>query len=186
GDYMHVREGRDLVDYLARFEVTLALMQTPESIERIAYELAEDCAAENIRYIEVRFCPVLNTRSGMTSADAVEAALRGLRRAEVDHEITTAVIICGLRNLPVETSIEMAELAVAFRDRGVVAYDLAGAEKGNPPIDHQPAFRIAADANMAITIHAGEAFGPASIHQAIHNCNARRIGHGTRLWEDPD
>ena len=186
GEYMHVREGRDLVDYLARFDITLALMQTPDAIERIAYELAEDCALENIRYTEIRFCPALNTRGGLSHAEVVEAALRGLRRAEADHEITTALIVCGLRNLPVQTSIEMAELAVDFRDRGVVAFDLAGAERGHPPIDHQPAFQIAADANMAITIHAGEAFGPASIHQAIHSCNARRIGHGTRLWEDPD
>src|SRR5690554_3217233 len=177
-DYMHVKQGRDLVDYLARFEVTLALMQTADAIERIAYELAEDCAAENVRYVEVRFCPVLNTRGGLRNEDVVEAALSGLRRAEADHEIRTAVIVCGLRNLPVETSIEMAQLAVAFRDRGVVAFDLAGAERGNPPIDHLPAFRLAADANMAITIHAGEAFGPASIHQAVHYCNARRIGHG--------
>lgn len=185
-EYMHVSDGRDLVDYLARFDVTLALMQTPHAIERIAYELAEDCAAENIRYTEVRFCPALNTRGGMPSEAVVEAALSGLRRAEADHEITTAVILCGLRNLPLEASIDMATLAVMFRDRGVVGFDLAGAERGNPPIDHQPAFQIAADANMAITIHAGEAFGPASIHQAIHYCNARRIGHGTRLWEDPD
>ena len=186
GEYMHAREGRDLVDYLARFDITLALMQTADAIERIAYELAEDCALENIRYTEIRFCPALNTRGGLSHAEVVEAALRGLRRAEADHEITTALIVCGLRNLPVQTSIEMAELAVDFRDRGVVAFDLAGAERGHPPIDHQPAFQIAADANMAITIHAGEAFGPASIHQAIHSCNARRIGHGTRLWEDPD
>jgi adenosine deaminase len=185
-EYMHVSEGGDLVDYLARFNITLDLMQSADAIERIAYELAEDSASENIRYTEVRFCPVLSTRNGLTSADVVEATLRGLRRAEADHEITTAVIVCGLRNLPVQTSIELAELAVAFRDRGVVAFDIAGAEHGHPPIEHQRAFQIAADANMGVTIHAGEAFGPASIHQAVHYCGARRIGHGTRLWEDPD
>jgi adenosine deaminase len=185
GTYMHVQDGRDLVDYLARFEVTLALMQTERAIERIAYELAVDAAAENVRYMEVRFCPALSTRGGARPEAVVEAALGGLRRAEADHDIATALIICGLRNLPVRTSIEMAELAVSFRDRGVVAFDLAGAERGHPPIDHQPAFHIAADANLAITIHAGEAFGPASIHQAIHGCSARRIGHGTRLYEDP-
>jgi adenosine deaminase len=185
-EYMHVREGRDLVDYLARFDITLELMQTAGAIERIAYELAEDSANENIRYTEVRFCPVLSTRDGLSSADVVDATLRGLRRAEADYEITTAVIVCGLRNLPVQTSIELAELAVTFRDRGVVAFDIAGAEHGHPPIEHQRAFQIAADANMGVTIHAGEAFGPASIHQAVHYCGARRIGHGTRLWEDPD
>ncbi|CAN5853061.1 adenosine deaminase [soil metagenome] len=186
GEYMHVSDGRDLVDYLARFDITLALMQTPDAIERIAYELAGDGAAENVRYMEVRFCPALNMRGGLSADEVVDAALRGLRRAEADHDIATAIIVCGLRNLPVQTSIAMAELAVSYRDRGVVAFDLAGAERGHPPIDHQPAFRIAADANMAITIHAGEAFGPASIHQAVHACNARRIGHGTRLFEDPD
>ncbi|MGH7465681.1 MAG: adenosine deaminase [Longimicrobiales bacterium] len=185
-EYMHVREGRDLVDYLARFDITLALMQTADAIERIAYELAEDSANENIRYTEIRFCPALNTRAGLTGEQVIEAALSGLRRAEADHEITTALIICGLRNLPVQTSIEMAELAVAYRDRGVVAFDMAGAEHGHPPIEHLPAFQIAADANLGITIHAGEAFGPASIHQAVHYCNARRIGHGTKLWQDPD
>jgi adenosine deaminase len=186
GEYMHVREGRDLVDYLARFEITLALMQTERAIERIAFELAQDAAAENVRYMEVRFCPALNMRGGLPGEAVVEAALSGLRRAEAEHDIDTAVILCGLRNLPVHTSIAMAELSVAYKDRGVVAYDLAGAERGHPPIDHQPAFFIAAQSNLAITIHAGEAFGPASIHQAIHACSARRIGHGTRLHEDPD
>jgi adenosine deaminase len=186
GAFMNVQNGTGLVDYLKRFDITLALMQAEHAIERIAYELAEDAALENVRYMEVRFCPALNTRGGLAGDAVVEAALRGLRRAQADHDIETAVIVCGLRNLPVTTSIEMAELAVAFRDRGVVAFDLAGAERGHPPIDHQPAFRIAADANMAVTIHAGEAFGPASIHQAVHACNARRIGHGTRLWEDGD
>jgi adenosine deaminase len=184
--HMHVAPGGDLVDYLARFETTLALMQTADALERIAYELAEDSARENVRYIEVRFCPVLNARGGLDGSAVVEAVLSGLRRAEAEHEITTNVIICALRSMPIRTSIEMAELAVSFRDRGVVAFDLAGAEHGHPPIEHQAAFQVAADANMGITVHAGEAFGPASIQQAVHYCNARRIGHGTRLWEDPD
>jgi adenosine deaminase len=184
--HMHVDDGRDLVDYLDRFRITLDLMQTAPAIERIAYELAEDAASENVRYTEVRFCPALNMRGGLTAGDVVDAALSGLRRAEADHEITTAVIICALRNLPVATSIEMAEIAVAFKHRGVVAFDLAGAEHGHPPMEHREAFQIAADANLGVTVHAGEAYGPASIHQALHYCNARRIGHGTRLWEDPE
>jgi adenosine deaminase len=185
-DWMKVADGVGLVEYLQRFEITLALMQTAPAIERIAYELAADAADENVRYMEVRFCPELNTRGGLSARQVVDAALAGLRRAEAEYDISTAVIVCGLRNLPVQTSIAMAELAVAYKDRGVVAFDLAGAERGHPPIDHQPAFQIAADANMPVTIHAVEAFGPASIHQAVHSCNARRIGHGTRLWEDGD
>ncbi|MEX0907614.1 MAG: adenosine deaminase, partial [Gemmatimonadota bacterium] len=113
--YMNVSEGRGLVDYLARFDITLSLMQTVEAIERIAFELAADAAADNVRYMEVRFCPGLNTRGGLAPDAVVDAALNGLRRAEVEHEITTAVIICALRNLPVSAAIEMAELAVAYK-----------------------------------------------------------------------
>ena len=185
-DFMHVTQGRDLVDYLERFEITLALMQSQNAIERIAYELAADAAEENVRYMEVRFCPELNTRGGLTDEQVVDAVLVGLRHAEAEHEITTGVIVCALRNLPLEHSMRMAEVAIAFRGRGVVGFDLAGAEHGHPPIEHEKAFQLAADANLPITVHAGEAFGPASIQQAIHYCNARRIGHGTRLWEDPD
>jgi len=185
GDYMHVKQGRDLVDYLARFDTTLSLMQRDHELQRIAYELAADGAAENVRYMEVRFCPVLNTREGLSPSQVLEAVLDGLRRAEAEHEITTNVIVCALRSMPPEVSEEMAALAIAFRDRGVVAFDLAGAEDGFPPAKHQRAFDMAADANLPITVHAGEAFGPASIHQAVHRCHARRIGHGTRLWEDP-
>jgi adenosine deaminase len=184
--YMHVTDARDLVDYLARFEITLSVMQTAPALERIAFELAEDAAREQVRYIEVRFCPVLNTRSGLSAHQAVEAALRGLRRAEKEIGIRSAVIVCALRNLEPNVSLHMAEVAVDFRDRGVVAFDLAGAENGNPPSEHIQAFQYAADANLPITIHAGEAYGTPSIHEAIHYCHARRIGHGTRLFEDPD
>ena len=184
--YMHVTDARDLVDYLERFRITLSVMQTADALERIAYELAEDTAAENVRYLEVRFCPMLNTEGGLSSHDAVEAALRGLRRAEKDHGIRTGVIICALRSLDPQISLQMAEVAVDFQGRGVVAFDLAGAENGNPPSEHITAFQLAADANLPITVHAGEAYGTPSIHEAIHYCHARRIGHGTRLFEDPD
>lgn len=184
--FMHVTDARDLVDYLDRFRITLSVMQTEDAIERIAYELAEDTAKENVRYLEVRFCPMLNTERGLSSHQVVEAALKGLRRAEKDHDIRTGVIICALRSLDPQVSLEMAEVAVDFQGRGVVAFDLAGAENGNPPSEHITAFQLAADANLPITIHAGEAYGTPSIHEAIHYCHARRIGHGTRLFEDPE
>jgi adenosine deaminase len=183
-DYMHVKDARDLVDYLARFDITLSVMQTAEALERIAYELVEDLAGENVRYVEVRYSPVLNTREGLSPEEAVEAPLRGLFRGEKDFGVRTGLIICGLRHLSPETSLMLAELAVAYRDRGVVAFDLAGAENGNPPKAHQAAFDLAANHNLPITIHAGEAYGAPSIHQAIHTCHANRIGHGTRLFED--
>lgn len=185
-DYMHVNDARNLVDYLARFDTTLALMQTPAALERIAYELAVDAATENVRYMEVRYCPALHTREGMTLDETVEAPLRGLRRAEEEFGIRTALIICALRHLPPERSDEMADLAIRWKGRGVVAFDLAGGEDGNPAMNFKPAFDKAARANLAITLHAGEAAGAESIAQAIHECHARRIGHGTRLFEDPE
>lgn len=184
--HMRVDDAANLVDYLARFEITLALMQTEQALERIAYELAEDAAHENVRYLEVRFSPVLNTRAGLSLEAVLDAVLRGLRRAENEFDIVTAVIVCALRHLAAETSIALANLAVAYKNRGVVAFDLAGPEEDHPPKRHLPAFELAADANMGITIHAGEAFGPRSIHQALHRCHARRIGHGTHLADDPD
>ena len=185
-EYMYVRDARNLVDYLARFDTTLSVMQTEESLERIAYELAEDAAKENVRYMEVRYSPVLNIQGGLTLTQAVDAPLRGLRRAEKEFGIRTGVIICGLRNMSPHTSSELADLTVDHRERGVIAFDLAGAEKDNPAKDHKDAFYKVINANIAATIHAGEAYGPESIHQALHYCNANRIGHGTRLFEDPN
>lgn len=185
-DYMHVKDARNLVDYLARFDTTLSVMQTAEALERIAYELAEDAGRENVRYMEVRYCPVLHVQEGLTLEQAVAAPLRGLQRAEKDFGIRTAIIICGLRNMSPETSMDLADLTVAHRDRGVVAFDLAGAEDNHPAKHHRDAFYKVINANVAATIHAGEAYGPESIHQALHYCNANRIGHGTRLFEDND
>jgi len=186
GDYMHVTDARDLVDYLARFDITVSLMQTAESLERISYELIEDCAAENLRYIEVRFAPWLNTKGGLSEEEVLEAVLNGLRRGEKDYGTRSGVIVCSLRHRPANESLNSAQVAVSFKDRGVVAYDLAGPEHGHPPTQHQLAFDYAATNNLAITIHAGEAYGPASIREALHRCHARRLGHGTRLHEDPD
>ncbi|HET7273900.1 MAG TPA: adenosine deaminase [Longimicrobiaceae bacterium] len=185
-DYMHVRDAQNLVDYLERFEVTLSVMQTSDALERVAYELAEDLAKENVRYAEIRYSPILNTREGLPLTETVEAPLRGLRRAEELFGIRTALIICGIRNMHPSTSRDLADLTVAYKNRGVVAFDLAGAEYNYPAKKHRDAFFTVINKNMAATIHAGEAYGPESIHQALHYCRAHRIGHGTRLFEDPD
>ena len=183
-DHMRVDDARHLEDYLARFDITLSVMQTREALERIAYELAEDAAHENVRYIEVRFAPILNARGSLGTADAVDAALAGLGRAERDHGIVGRIIICSLRHLSPAVSMELAELAVAYRDRGVVAFDLAGGERGNPASAHAAAFAYVRRHDMACTVHAGEGDGPRSIREAVHECGAHRIGHGTRLVED--
>jgi adenosine deaminase len=185
-DHMHVKDALNLVEYLARFETTLSVMQTAEALERIAYELAEDLAAENVRYAEIRYSPILHSREGLPLTETVDAPLRGLARAERDFGIRTAIIICGIRNMEPETSRDLADLTVAYKDRGVVAFDLAGAEYNYPAKKHKDAFFTVINKNMAATIHAGEAYGAESIHQALHYCKANRIGHGTRLFEDAD
>ena len=185
-EVMKADDARNLEDYLRLFDVTVSVMQTADALERIAYELAEDAAEDGVRYIEVRNAPILNVVQGLTLVEAVEAPLRGLRRAENDFGITGRFIIIALRHFNAEHSLDMAKLAVEFKNDGVVAFDLAGAEKGNPASAHAAAFRYAREHNLAVTVHAGEGDGPESIRQAVHLCGANRIGHGTRLIEDPD
>jgi adenosine deaminase len=183
---MRADDAANLPDYLKRFEITLSVLQHAEALERTAYELAMDQAAEGVRYVEVRYSPILHTREELPLTETVEAPLRGLRRAEEETGIRTGLIICGIRNMEPETSRDLADLTVAFKGRGVVAFDLAGAEYNYPAKKHKNAFFTVINRNMATTIHAGEAYGPESIHQALHYCRANRIGHGTRLVEDPD
>ena len=175
-----------LMEYLKAFETTLQVLQTSDALHRVAYELSEDAAAENVRYMEVRYSPMLHTRGGLRLTTVVEAVLAGLWDAQKDHGLIANVILCGIRNISPESSVEMAELAVAYKNRGVVGFDLAGAEYDHPAKHHVKAFKLVRDNNISVTIHAGEAYGPASIHQAIHVCGAHRIGHGCRLREDGD
>jgi adenosine deaminase len=175
-----------LVEYLKAFDITLPVMQTEEALRRIAYELAEDAARENVRYMEVRYAPMLHTRRGLKLTTVVESVLEGLREAQEKHGIEANVIICGIRNVSPEHSLEMAELAVAYKGRGVVGFDLAGAEYDHPAKHHKAAFQLVRDNNINVTIHAGEAYGPESVAQAIHVCGAHRIGHGCRLRENGD
>jgi adenosine deaminase len=183
-DYMRVDDARNLEDYLSRFEVTLSVMQTEAALERIAYELAIDAAADGVRYIEVRYAPVLNVRQGLELGATVEAPLRGLRRAEAETGTMGRVIVCGIRNMSPDVSMELARLAVAYRHDGVVGFDLAGGEAGNPAAAHVRAFDYARQHDMACTCHAGEGDGADSVRQALHVCGADRIGHATRLIED--
>ena len=175
-----------LDDYLKAFDITLSVMQTEESLERTAFELAEDAWNEGVRYIEVRYAPMLHTREGLRLATVVEAVLRGLRMGKRSYGIRYGLILCGIRSMSTETSLRMAELCVAFKNRGVVGFDLAGSEVNNPAAAHQRAFQLILNNNINCTAHAGEAYGPESISQAIHKCGAHRIGHGTRLIENGD
>ncbi|SHK70806.1 adenosine deaminase [Rhodothermus profundi] len=172
--------------YLAWFRYTVPVMQTRQALRRIAYELAEDAARENVRYLEVRYAPVLHVEEGLKLEQVNDAVLDGLRAAERDFGIRTGLILCGLRHLPESVSMRTAELAVAYRKRGVVAFDLAGGEAGHPPKHHLHAFYLARNHLLNLTVHAGESWGPDSIHQALFYCGAHRIGHGVTLEQDPD
>lgn len=171
-----------LPKYLEGFVHTIAVMQTEEALERVAYEQAEDQSSDGVVYFETRFAPVFHTRKGLSHQQVVSAVLKGLERGRKDFGISSGLIICAMRNMDV--SLEMAELAVDFRERGVVGFDLAGEEGGHPPKKHVDAFHYIQRQNFNITIHAGEGFGKESIWQAIQYCGAHRIGHGTRLIED--
>jgi adenosine deaminase len=183
--YMRVDDATNLEDYLRRFDITVPLLQTPEAIERVAYEMVEDAARDNVRYLEVRYCPELSRKQGLTLDQVVEAELRGLTRGERDFGVTARVINCSLRHYRPELSLEIAQHSVSFRDRGVVAFDLAGAEAGRAASAHRAAFDCAAQGYLGITVHAGEAAGAESVADAIQRCHANRIGHGTRLGESP-
>jgi adenosine deaminase len=175
-----------LDDYLRAFDITLGVMQTEDALARTAYELAADAWSENVRYLEVRYSPLLHTRGGLRPAQVVEAVLRGLRMAEREHGIRCGLILSAIRSLGPESSQRIAELCVAFKNRGVVGFDLAGSEANHPAKLHKHAFQLVIDNNINCTAHAGESFGPDSVHQAIHKCGAHRIGHGTRLIESGD
>src|SRR5580693_8372030 len=171
-----------LAKYLEGFAHTIAVMQTEEALERVAYEQVEDLSRDGVVYFETRFAPIFHTRNGLTHQQIVTAVLKGLERGRKDFGISSGLIICAMRNM--NTSLEMAELAVDFRARGVVGFDLAGEEGGYPAKKHVDAFHYIQRENFNITIHAGEGYGKESIWQAIQYCGAHRIGHGTRLIED--
>jgi adenosine deaminase len=184
GRVMAARDVRDLDDYLRRFDITLSVMQTADALRRIAYELVEDAANEGVRYIEIRFCPALSVRGSLSLTDVMDAVLRGASLGERDHGTHARVIVCALRSMPPALSRELAELAVGYEGSGVVGFDLAGGEQGNPAAAHAAAFDLARRSGLAVTVHAGEGFGPKSIEQAVFDLCANRLGHGTRLYED--
>ncbi len=209
-----------LVEYLKGFSYTGAVMQNAENIERIAYELGQDAIAEGVRYLEVRFAPQLHANDKLTAQEAVRAVVRGLLRAQKEHNASAAVkkgddlefyfgvIACAMRNFnqfmspyyaglmkALEqsskseifgiASLELAKMVVKLaKDEKlpVVGFDLAGEEAGYPAADHLDAYRYVHKHFIRKTVHSGEAYGPESIFQAITDCYANRLGHGTHLF----
>jgi len=180
---MLVRDAKNLEEYLEKYKITLSVLQTAAALERVAYEFVIDKAAENVRYVEVRYSPLLH-RPALTLAQAIEAPLAGIRRGAAETGTRVGLIVCAMRTKPPAESLELARVAAEYHSAGVTAFDLAGAERGFPARDHRAAFEYAAAHGMACTCHAGEGDGPHSIDQALHECGAQRIGHGTRLQED--
>ena len=177
-------EEKSLSLYLKSFDITTALMQDKESLKRIAREEIEDLAEDGVVSAEIRFAPVLHTREGLTMEEVVSSVLEGLQEGKKATGVEYGLILSAMRDQSPDISLKTAELAVAFSERGVVGFDLAGDEAGNPAKKHIKAFEFIRAQNFNITIHAGEAFGLESIWQAIQICGAHRIGHGTRLTDD--
>ncbi|WP_209305802.1 adenosine deaminase [Mycobacterium sp. PS03-16] len=176
-----------LVRYLEPFAHTVGVMQTPDALHRVAFEAVEDLAEDNVVYAEVRFAPELHIDRGLSLDDVVDAVLAGFADGEkaaagAGRTITVRCLVTAMRHAA--RSREIAELAIRFRDRGVVGFDIAGAEAGYPPTRHLDAFEYMRGNNARFTIHAGEAFGLPSIHEAIAFCGADRLGHGVRIVDD--
>ncbi|MFR9799240.1 adenosine deaminase [Streptomyces sp. MS06] len=185
--YVEAAGSGDLVRYIATFEHTLAVMQSREGLLRTAEEYVLDLAADGVVYGEVRYAPELMVRGGLTLEEVVVAVQEGLaagmaKAAAAGTPVRVGTLLCGMRMF--DRTGEVAELAVAHRDAGVVGFDIAGAEDGFPPADHLAAFEHLRRESVPFTIHAGEAHGLPSIHQAIQVCGAQRIGHGVRITED--
>jgi adenosine deaminase len=172
----------DLVLYLETFAHTVGVMQQAGALERVAYECAVDLAADGVVYAEVRFAPELHQEAGLTLDEVMESVLSGFRRGSAGTDLRIFAITSAMRTAA--HSLEIAELAVRWRDAGVVGFDIAGAEAGHPPSRHLDAFQYVQRANFHSTIHAGEAFGLPSIAEALQYCGAARLGHGVRIVDD--
>lgn len=183
----HMKYGlvrQSLVEYLAGFDLLIDVLQHDDDIERAFYEVCEDAARENVWHLELRYCPYLHTKKGLSQREVVLACIRAAKRAEQDFNMTVRHILCGLKQEPSASNFAVAKLASEYFDQGVVGFDLAGPEIGFPIKDHAQALQWARSHHLFITIHAGENSGPENIFEAIQEASAQRIGHGTSLLRD--
>ena len=181
-DWFHQEGSGSLELYLEAFRHTTSVMQTAPALERVAFEAVEDLAADGVRYAEIRFAPSLHTHGGLEPTEVIAAVASGVRAGEAATGTVARLIAVAMRTM--SDSEDIAKLAVSSQHLGVVGFDVAGAEAGFPPRIFKAACQHVHDANLPITLHAGEGEGPSSIAQAIHSCGAQRIGHGVRIVED--
>ncbi|MEI6083505.1 MAG: adenosine deaminase [Verrucomicrobiota bacterium] len=180
------RDCRNLTDFLKRFEVFYPILPYAITQERIAYELCEDCARDNVIYFETRFAPALAANEKFTMEDAVVAALEGLRRGQRDFNVRGGLILCCYRSITPQQNVETVQLAQKYRSQGVIGIDLAGDELHYPATPHAAAFALARRLELPITIHAGEGNCAANIREAVFDHGAARIGHGVALARDSE
>ncbi|WP_297638928.1 adenosine deaminase [uncultured Clostridium sp.] len=173
-----------LVEYLERFELPLKLMQTKESLERITYELMEDAAKENIKYIEIRFAPILHIEKGLSLKEIIESVIKGLKRGEEDFDIKGGIILSILRHMDKKYAMPVIEAGKEFIGKGVVAIDLAGAENEGFVDDFVDDFKVGRDYGYNVTIHAGETGFSINVIESIEKLKATRIGHGIAILKD--
>lgn len=185
--FLESADSGSLTRYLQTFEHTVAVMQTERALERVAREYVLDAAKDGIIYGEVRWAPEQHLAAGLELDAAIRAVERGIVAGESDaanrgRAISVRQILCAMRQN--DNSLQVAQAAVRNRTRGVVGFDLAGPEHGFPPARHREALDYCADHFLPVTLHAGEADGPESVRQALHEGRALRIGHGVRILED--
>ncbi|PIU82948.1 MAG: adenosine deaminase [Elusimicrobia bacterium CG06_land_8_20_14_3_00_38_11] len=174
---------RSLTEFLKAFEFFYPLLKNPYAVEKIGYELCEDAASENIKYLEVRFAPFLQAAENFNITDVVKICLDGLGQGSRDFKIGVGLILCCYRSIPKEANITTVELAKKYSDNGIVALDLAGDETRYPTRDFAEPFVLAKKYKIPFTVHAGESAGPESIKEAV-KLGASRIGHGVHLIDD--
>jgi adenosine deaminase len=177
-------ECESLEEYLQGFEITNRVLQKTYALTRVMYELAEDCYSDGVRYVEVRFSPILHTRDGMELSQAMSAVCDGLAMAQHRFSMTVRIIVCGMRHMDPSVSCKLAEIAWRYKHKGVVAFDLAGPESGFTSVRHAAAFKLVRAQCLNCTLHAGEGDDWTSVQDALRECGAHRIGHGVRMWEN--
>jgi adenosine deaminase len=175
---------QDLVQVLSYFATPLAVLQTPEALTRVTYELCEDVGAENVQYVEIRFAPSLHRERGMSRQEAIAAVVQGWEEGQRAFGLTGGIILCAMRHLPSEETMAVAQAGIPFLGQGVVGFDLAGDEANYPILLHREPLLWAKGAGYGMTAHAGEAAGAQSVRDAVEVIGVSRIGHGVRAGED--
>jgi adenosine deaminase len=176
---------RDQAELLRAFDLPIALMQDAEALERITAELVETKAAENVRYVEIRWGPLLHLGGGLSLEDGLAAVVRGAEDAASRTGTVVRLVATALRSHDPRENVRLAEAAARFRDRGLTGWDLAGPEEAYPdPLAHARAFEAARAGGLRITVHAGEWGGAAQVRRALA-VDPERIAHGEAAWHDP-